>query len=205
MLHQCPFTIPAENRDFTEWRRGRETYTVWVFQVEEEAILEKFKSARKHLNGYLFEPYNRQPHITLFVCGFLVKRLQYNDDVTTAQLESQIRALKKAGIQPFEIEIGGFNSFASAPYLEVHDPNEGIARLRAVLSHGARDFRTTTYTPHLTIGLYAGAFPSKEVLNRLATFPTNPVKCRIDHISFVTYKADEIAGRLKVERHISLH
>jgi 2'-5' RNA ligase len=204
MLLQCPTTIPAEIRDFPEWRRGRETYTVWVLRLEDEAIREKFKAAREHLDGYLLKPYDRQPHITLFVCGFLVEQPQYNDDFTRAQLQAQVRAMENASVQPFEIEIGGLNSFASAPFLEVSDPEDGIARLREDLSRGAREFRTAPYTPHLTVGLYAGTFPSDEVAERLMAFPANPIKLKVEQIAFATYRAQEIAGQLTYKHKIAL-
>jgi len=196
MLYHVQNTIPAENRDFIEWRRGRETYAVWVLQVEEQTVLEKYKAARDHLDGYLLKPYTRQPHITLFVCGFLVDETQYNDDFAPAQLQLQMEALEQAAIDPFEIEIGGLNSFASAPYLEVHDPMGCISHLRDVLSRGGREFRTATFTPHLTIGLYGGAFSSEEVVAELAAFPKNPVRWKIEQITLATYQAQEIAGRL---------
>ena len=189
-------TIPAEMRDFPEWRRGRETYSVWILHMEDKALRDKFEAARKHLKGYILEPYQRQPHITLFVCGFLVEVPQYDDDFTQAQLQSQIGSLENTRIQPFEIEIGGLNSFASAPYLEVHDPQGGIARLREVLADGVREFRTAPYTPHLTVGQYADKFESKGVTRRLAEFPADPIKWKVAQITFATYRADEIAGRL---------
>jgi len=206
MLTSLPLTIPAEIRDFPEWHRGRKSYAVWILPCDEnQPIQEKFNSAREYLKSYLLEPYSRQPHITLFVCGFLVEELKHNDDFTPAQLKAQMKALEQETIAPFEIEIGGLNSFASAPYLEVNDPENGIARLRDILARGGGEFRTTTYTPHLTVGLYAGAFPSREVSNQLAIFPTNLVKCKIDHISLATYKAHEIASSLMVEHDISFH
>ena len=204
MLHHFPKTTPAEVRDYLEWRRGRETYAVWVLGLEDERILEKFSAARAHLSSYLLEPYARQPHITLFVCGFLVETPQHNDDFTVAQLENQLQALGEAGIQPFEIEIGGLNSFASAPFLEVNDPQRGIARLREVLSNGAREFRTAPYTPHLTVGLYAGGFPSEEVVQRLRDFPADPIRLRVEKITFSSYRAQEIAGLLTYRQEISL-
>jgi 2'-5' RNA ligase len=199
MLHQCPKTIPAEIRDYPEWRRGRKTYAVWVLRLEDKTILEKFNAAREHLSGYLLEPYRRQPHITLFVCGFLVEKPQYNDDFTLTQLQIQIQALEEARIHPFEIEIGGLNSFASAPYLEVSDPDGAITRLRAALSCGAREFRTAPYTSHLTVGLYSSAFPSEEITGRLALFSRKQIRSRVEQIAFVTYRAQEIAGLLRFE------
>jgi 2'-5' RNA ligase len=196
MLLQHQTTIPAEIRDFPEWHLGRETYAVWMLRAEDSAIQDKFKAAREHLNGYLLEPYRRQPHITLFVCGFLVDRLQYNDDFTQTQLDAQIQALEKEKVQSFEIEIGGLNSFASAPYLEVRDPQGGILHLREILSRSAREFRTAPYTPHLTIGLYSDAYPSEEVMSRMTTFSREPIRWKVNQITFATYRAQEFAGRL---------
>jgi 2'-5' RNA ligase len=204
MLNHAPVTIPAEARDFTEWHHGRETYAVWILRLDDDAIREKFKAAREHLDGYLLEPYRRQPHITLFVCGFLVDASQYNDDFTHEQLQAQFRTLEKASIAPFEIEIGGLNSFASAPFLEVYDPKGGIPRLRDVLSRGAREFRTAPYTPHMTVGLYAGAFPSEQVARRLAIFSSKPIQWKVNQITLATYKASEFAGVLSYEHHIPL-
>jgi 2'-5' RNA ligase len=202
MLHQSPTTIPAENRDFTEWRRGRETYAVWVLPLEEEDVQTRFNAARKHLDGHLLTPYHRQPHITLFVCGFLVDEPQYNDDFTREQVQRQIQTLENARIQSFEVEIGGLSSFASAPFLEVSDREGGIARLREVLSNGAREFRTAPYTPHLTVGLYAGAFPSGEVAERLTVFPADPIRLKVERIAFATYRAREIAGLLTQQQEV---
>jgi 2'-5' RNA ligase len=205
MLSQCPTTIAAEIRDYPEWRRGRKTYAVWILRLGDETILEKFRAAREYLSGYLLEPYRRQPHITLFVCGFLVEEPKFNDDFTSIQFESQIRALEEASIEPFEIEVGGLNSFASAPFLEVGDPDGGIARLREALSHGAREFRTAPYTPHLTIGLYAAAFPSEEITAKLAVFHGKQIWLKVKQIAFVTYRAQEIAGELTYRHKIALN
>jgi 2'-5' RNA ligase len=203
MLLQYPTTIAAEIRDFPEWHHGRETYAVWVLRVEKPSILDKFKSAQEHINGYLLEPYRRQPHITLFVCGFLVDTSQYNDDFTSAQLQAQLKVVEQAHIQPFEIEIGGMNSFASAPFLEVHDPDDGISRLRETLARGGREFRTAPYRPHLTVGLYAGAFDSQEVTERFAGFPVDPVTWTVEGITLATYRAQEIAGPLTYQHEVS--
>ena len=205
MLHQCPTTIPAEIRDYPEWRRGRLTYAVWILSMEDGIITERFNAARQHLSCYLLEPYRRQPHITLFVCGFLVDKPQYNDDFTPTQLQSQFQALQEARIEPFEIEVSGLNSFASAPFLDVSDPLGGITRLRDVLARGAREFRTAPYTPHLTVGLYSGAFLSADVAKRLATFPSDPARLKIEQIAFTTYRAQEIAGPLAYEHTLVLN
>ena len=99
MLTSIPTTIPAEIRDYPEWHRGRQTYAVWIVPLEDERILEIFHAARKHLSGVLLESYRRQPHITLFVCGFLVEQSRYNDDFSLPQLQGQLNALKKRALR----------------------------------------------------------------------------------------------------------
>jgi 2'-5' RNA ligase len=138
------------------------------------------------------------------VCGFLVDAPQYNDDFTYEQLQAQVRALENANILSFEIEIGGLNSFASAPFMEVHDPEGSIHRLREALANGAREFRTAPYTPHLTVGLYAGAFPSEQVARRLADFSSEPIQWNAKQITLATYNANEFAGELSYKHNISL-
>jgi hypothetical protein len=78
----------------------------------------------------------------------------------------------------------------------VHDPRGGIVGLREILANGAREFRTAPYRPHLTVGLYAGAFASEAVTGRLAEFPAEPTRWKVERIAFATYRAQEIAGRL---------
>ena len=204
MLPGYTKTIPAEARDFPEWHRGRETYAVWILPLEDNAVRETFEAAQEHLDGYLLEPYQRQPHITLFVCGFLVDCPHYNDDFTHEQLQAQFGALEQADLAPFEIEIGGLKSFASAPFLEIGDPENGIPRLREVLSHGAREFRTAPYTPHLTVGLYADAFSSERVMRRLAEFSRTPIRWAVNQVTLATYKSQEFAGRLSYRKNIRL-
>ena len=205
MLSGYPKTIPAEIRDFPEWHRGRDTYAVWVLRVEGRAIQAKFRAAREYLNGYLLEPYRRQPHITLFVCGFLVDAPQYNDDFAQEQLQAQIKIAEQTQIQPFEVEIGGINSFASAPFLEVRDPDNGIPCLREILSRGGREFRTAPYTPHLTLGLYGGAFDSQEVMERFARFSVEPVRWTVEGITLATYRAQEVVGPLTYQHKVSFN
>ncbi|PIE82108.1 MAG: hypothetical protein CSA11_01695 [Chloroflexi bacterium] len=205
MLDQTPTTIPSELRDFPEWHHGRERYGVWVLRCDEyKGIQEMFKAARAHLKGYLLEPYHRQPHITLFACGFLVAENRYNDDVTQAQLDAQVQALDKANVQPFEIEIGRLNSFASAPFLEVGDSDGGIPRLREALAHGVSEFRTTPYRPHLTVGLYTEAFSSEQLLASMAAFSREPIRWRVEQVTLATYQARVHAGKLSYEYDVAL-
>jgi len=204
MLHQRQETIPSIIRDYSEWHKGRRTYGVWLLDVSSGEVLRKVDSAKAHLSEYLLSPYLRGPHITIFVCGFLTDAPRLEDDYGREQFWVHSRALSERNIRPFSLEIGGLNSFASAPYLEVRDPEGGIERAREVLSASAREIERETFTPHITVGLYSGAFPSKDVVGRLSTFEFEPARLTLDRITFATYEAREIAGPLTHRYDVSL-
>ena len=54
------------------------------------------------------------------------------------------------------------------------------------------------YTPHVTVGLYAGAWPTAEVLTRLDAFDAgSPLSCSIEGVSLMRYAAPDIGGPLE--------
>lgn len=204
MLHQKNQTLPSIVQDYPEWHRGRREYTVWIIELEREEIIERVEAARKHLSGFLLDSYQRQPHITLFVCGFLADDPRYDDDFCRHQFETHRQLLTDSGISPFSIEIGGLNSFAAAPFLEVHDREGGIERVRALLSATAKEVARGTFKPHVTVGLYSGTFPSRMVCERFATFSPRPVSLVVEQITFASYHASEISGPLVYKHHAVL-
>jgi len=204
MLHQNRETIPSIIQDHREWHHGRTDYSLWLIEFESRKLHRKVEAAREHLSEFLLKPYHRQPHVTLFVCGFLVDTPLLDDDYTAQQLRHQERLLKDANIKPFTIEVGGLNSFSSAPFLKVEDTDNGIARVRAVLSTAAKEIGGSTFTPHVTVGLYSGTFPSDSVMRKLAAFPDDSCMLAVDRITFAVYRAQEMAGELTYRHHVSL-
>lgn len=196
MLHQRQETIPSIIQDHDEWHRGRKNYSLWLIDAATEKICKKVEAAKEHLSDYLLKPYQRQPHITMFVCGFLADTPQFDDDYSTEQFRVQTQMLREGNIKSFLIEVGGLNSFSSAPFLEVHDLDGGIERARAALSTSVSEIGRSTFTPHITIGLYSGAYPSKIVTGKISTFESRPVRLKVERIIFGTYHAQEIAGAL---------
>jgi 2'-5' RNA ligase len=196
MLHRNQETIPSLIRDFPEWHRGRQDYSVWIIELSGMELSQKIAAARDHLSEFLIKPYQRQPHITIYVCGFVADTRRYDDDYSAGQLEHHVHLLKTAALKPFSLEIGGLSSFASAPFLEVADQEGGLARVRALLSTGGKEISRSAYTPHITIGLYSSAFPGSVVVERISSFPKDPCKLTIDRITFATYQAREIGGLL---------
>ncbi len=195
-----PFTVPTERRDYREWHHGRSRYAVWVVDAPCRAVSERYEAARARLSPYLFAPYRRALHLSVFVCGFPARTARFKDDYPAACMAGHIEDLAKAGPAPFEIEVGGINSFASAPYLAVRDRQGGLAGIRNLLSSRCHEIRFAPYTPHLTLGLYCSAFDTRRVTSDIAGFSdTKPIAWRIEGIRLATYSACEIGGPLRFE------
>ena len=204
MLHERRETIPSIIKDHPEWHRGRRDYSLWLINASTGEICEKVGAAKEHLSAYLLKPYQRQPHITVFVCGFLTDTPLFEDDYSPEQFRVQAQMLEEGKIKPFFLEIGGLSSFSSAPFLEVRDLEGGIERARAALSISVSEIGGGTFTPHITIGLYSGAYSSKIVAGRISTFKSRPVRLRVERITFATYRAREIAGALTHQFDVAL-
>ena len=71
MLHENQETIPSPVHDHPDWHRGRQDYSVWLVELGGMEVFQKIDAARELLSDFLIKPYQRQPHITIFVCGFL--------------------------------------------------------------------------------------------------------------------------------------
>jgi 2'-5' RNA ligase len=204
MLQQNKKTIATAIRDFPEWHRGRKEFTLWMIELEQDSVLQRVESVRKHLSGFLLTSYERQPHISLFVCGFLVEVQRFDDDYAAHQLDAHCRLLADSKIRPFSIEISGLNSFASAPFLQVYDRDGGIERIRAVLSNTVTEIERDTYTPHVTVGLYSHEFEGSVVLERIRTFAYEPLRLSVDRIAFAAFDPWDIRGPLRSKRQVKL-
>jgi 2'-5' RNA ligase len=204
MLHQSQETIPSPVHDHPNWHHGRQDYSVWLIELGGMEVSQKVAAAREHLSPFLLKPYQRQPHITIFVCGFLADTPQYDDDYSAGQLERHAHLLKVSAVKPFTVEIGGLNSFASAPFLEVADPEGGLDRVRSLLLSTGKEIGRSSYTPHITVGLYSGAFPGSMINERISSFPKDPCKLMVDRITLATYQAREMAGALTYRYAVAL-
>lgn len=202
----APFTMPTQIRDYSDWHQGRGRYAVWILDTPCEPVNTRFCTAKAHLSDFLFKPYLRSPHISVFICGFPCNTRKLGDDYPAAYMKGHIKDLRQARLKPFEIEIGGINSFTSAPYLSVSDVESGIAAVRDLLSSRGDEIRFAPYTPHLTLGLYSRAFHTRQVTARMSAFAdTRPIRWRIRHLRLATYSAVEIAGPLRTEQTVHLN
>jgi 2'-5' RNA ligase len=195
-------TLRNVRRDFPEWHLGRPRYALWALQVDVAPVTQRLQAAQQHLADLLLERYHRQAHVTVSLCGFPCDAPQHADDFGPAALRAQLAALRQAQPRPFEIDIGALASFTSVPYLTVDDAGGHLAALRDCLAHGEVNPPGGRYTPHVTVGLYAGAWPMPSVQARLESFVCDaPLRLHIDGISLMSYAAPEIGERLSPIAH----
>lgn len=191
--------MKTERRDFAEWHRGRSPYVFWALDVDLPAVRAELARVAVGLGEWLLDDYQRQPHVTLDLCGFPRLRPVGDDEFGAALLEGQIARLSAAGLAPFEIVIGGLNSFLSAPYLEVHDPANRLATIRAALADSDSNRLFGDYVPHCTVGLYGAEWPTGEVLARFRNLSDGTaIRVPIDRVCLMSYEPAEIAGRLQI-------
>ena len=196
-LESAGMTLRNEQRDFVEWHRGRRPYVFWALDLDTPEVGRRVTRARAQLGDLLLAGYCRQPHVTLELCGFAGQPPLADDEFAPAYLEAQFAALADSAPPPFALAIGGLASFASAPYLTVSDPQQGIAALRSCLAVDGENRLNSDYLPHVTVGLYADAGPAGEVLPRLAAVADEePLWCLVERVSLMSYEPSEIGGRL---------
>ncbi len=189
------FCIRNVDRDFVEWHCGRPRYVVWAIDADLPVMQARVKAAQAQLDGLLLDGYARQPHITLALCGFPGVQPLLPDEFGTELLARQVATLQRTPPAPFDVSIGALSSFLSAPYLSVTDTLGGVAHIRACLNS---DSNTQDYTPHVTVGLYADAWPTDSVRPRLTAFtPGSAITLRVNHIGLFAYEASYIGGKLE--------
>lgn len=192
-----PLTLRNERRDFPEWHRGRPHYVLWALDVDTPALRARVAAAQHALDGLLLDGYVRQPHITLALCGFPARGpLPAEDEFEPRRIATQVAALQADGPGAFDIAIGGLESFSSAPFLTVHDAGDTLSRLRRCV-HAERAHPHGPYVPHVTVGLYAEAWPSAKVADRFGQVPAAPqLRHRVSRLSLLGYAAAQIGGAL---------
>ena len=184
-------------RDFPEWHRGRSPYVFWALDVDFPAVRAQVRRAGDHLSGLLLDSYSRQPHITLELCGFPSHAPAGDDEFSKEMIDRQCSALRAAQVPAFEIIIGGLASFSSAPFLQVADFAGRIAAVRNCLAVDGRHRLLGRYVPHVTVGLYADAWPVTNIAARFGQYVAGePSHCQIERVSLMSYSPSLIGGEL---------
>lgn len=196
-------SLAVEWRDYPEWHRGRLRYAIWCLPVDCPQVLERWQQARAAFGDWLHPDQRRQPHITLFVCGFPCDRARHDDDFPIERLQAQIDSLLRRAGPAFSLQIGGIASYAGAPFLTVHDPAGRLAALRELLGWHSREIRFAPYEAHLTLGLYQQRRALAGLPAALRDLPALELEVR--ELQFCSYQADDLAGALRIEQRIALH
>jgi 2'-5' RNA ligase len=184
-------------RDFVEWHLGRPAYVLWALDFDTTAVMPRMQAAQAQLADLLLAGYCRQPHITLSLCGFPSDAPVHADDFGPELIQAQVQAMRQLHLAPFEMEIGGLDTFTSVPYFTVHDASGQLAALRACLTAEGAQAASGDYVPHVTVGLYADAWPLAAVQARLknCVLPKS-VRLPVRGISLLSYQAADIGGAL---------
>jgi 2'-5' RNA ligase len=192
-------TLVADDRDPVSWRRGRQRFGVWVIDADVAPVRERLQRACAHLGEALW-PSTRQPHITVAVGGFLCDEAVHADDWAPARLAAQQVALQALALRPFTLQIGRLDSFDSAAFLQVHDPEGGLTRLRQALVGSHHEYRDTPYCAHLTAGLYRRAVAKAALTKQLQALDGGPaLRLPVTAVHWVSYAAHALGSVLRIE------
>jgi len=196
-LASADSTIGSERRDFVEWHRGRSPYVFWALDVDIPEVRNELSRVEHHLSGLLLNDYQRQPHVTLDLCGFPARLPNAPDEFSAVLLRDQLHRLRAAGLVEFELEIGGLSSFVSAPYLQVSETAGRLVSIRECLAENGINRLQGNYVPHCTVGLYVAAWPAGPVVERLRAYHgQSTIRYLARRISLMSYHPTEIAGPL---------
>ena len=201
-------TLGNEVRDFAEWHLGRRYFLVWAVSIADEQIRARVDAAQQCLSPWLIADYRRQHHITVHVCGFPARERLQPDDFPFAAAFRQFDALRNmAGTArgPFELEIGGFGSFSSAPYLPVADPTGRLEQFRQLLAVEGLEVRDVEYVPHITLGLYRGAHEVADIVAATRSLRQQPaITLPVRYLDLLAYEASVIGGPLQIVYRLDL-
>lgn len=199
-----PQTLAAELRDYPEWHRGRPRYGIWMIPLRQPALLAYIAELQAQLADLLHPPGARQPHLTLFVCGFAQPLARFDDDFTPERLQAQIEQLRRSAGPAYTLPLGAPDSFASAAFLPVGDPEGRLARWRTILGNASEEIRQADYVPHITLGLYRRQIDAQTLRQRLAELPTTELALEVDELHYASYESREQFGALRCEQRIAL-
>lgn len=158
--------------DTPHWRAHTGPYAVCVVRVPAESLQPRLDALRgdlARLSGLRLHP-DRFLHITLQELGFVVDAPAQADEISVARLEefAQAAAGSISSLAPFEITIGGGNSFQDAVFLDVGRGGR-LALMHERLFELAAIPRIPTYPylPHCTIAHYDGSTEPQDAVAAL--------------------------------------
>ncbi|WP_171293665.1 2'-5' RNA ligase family protein [Acinetobacter haemolyticus] len=197
LLQASTKLIATANHDYPEWHRGRCNYGLWYIQINQPELISYLNHLQQQFSDLLITPNIRQYHITLFVAGFLTEKpAHHNDDFEIIQINQQIEKLKALQLSDFDLELSHIDSFSSALFVNISDPQNTLDKIRKTLYQVADEIAAPTYYPHITLGLYREAWPSVLILERIQTLSSQKFKVQVNQLTFGYYNAQILQGLL---------
>lgn len=195
-------TVVAQPRDYPEWHKGRDRYAIWMLPIDCPQVLGYMAEVTEQLAD-LLHPTRRQPHLTVFVCGFEQPGRVHDDDFTAAQLQQQIEAVRGLQQSSCTLQIGRPDSFSSAAYLSVTDPDGYLDTWRGALAGGCTEIRFGPYVPHITLGLYRQQISARVLQQRLDRVPDPPkLHMPVERLEYASYSSADMFGPLRCQQAI---
>ena len=203
-LLKHPNTFASLPGDFSFWHKNREKYAVWALEIIDEQLEERLKQAQSILSDFLIKDYNRHPHITLGQCGFLCQTKKLEDDYDKNMFWQDIEKLQTLSEQKIRLQISGLlTSWAIAPFFPALDQSGDLARFNQLLTHTPDD--NYHFTPHITIGLYADAWPTTSIYHLLTSVDPQPALAfEITALKLYSYHPNIVGGQITEEASFNL-
>lgn len=150
-----------------------------------------------------------------FLCNITVQELGYiskfphaRDEITEKWLDEYLEqcALSLRDFRPFDVTIGGANSYADATFLDVHDGG-WFSRIQEVLEDFVSQPPRTRYPylPELVIAQYTKSAPIGRLVSTLTPFRDTVFgSIRIDHLDVIRIPTNEAFAEPTVIRSYQL-
>jgi 2'-5' RNA ligase len=150
--------------DSEDWRRHDGDFVMCCLRVPADAMSPALDNVRDALRSF---PYARvHPpeflHIPVQELGFLTETPRHRSDIDQAWLDEFIgqAEIPISEFSPFDVSLGGVNSFVDAAFLDVHD-NGWLSRIHSRLLDFVKIPPSThyAYLPTVTIAHYTETAP----------------------------------------------
>jgi len=190
-------TLADGRHDTADWRSHDGVYAVCVVRVPSAAIAAEIAPFRQALAIHPFVRVHPDHflHVTLQELGFVCDRPGRPDEMTPTRLEEFATAAAGpiAETRPFDLRLGGANSFQDAVFLDVHDRGR-CARLHTRLFEIAAIPRVPRYPylPHSTVAHYTAEVPVDGLPALIARWRDQRFGAfRVNEVEIVTLRLDE--------------
>lgn len=188
--------IPTEQRDYFEWHLNRKRFALWYLQIEQDDCVAYCQRLTQQFSHLMIQPMQRQPHVTIFVCGFWLDPVTRADDFSSSQLEKQLQQLQQLSLEPIQLQSGQIRSFESSLCLEILDTQHQLQRLRAIMGQSAVEIRSQAFFPHISLGIYRQAYHYDQIMACINQVEQQHFTLHCSQLHFGYYHAQHLQGPL---------